>query len=33
MNFYTDKTKRRIAAVIVVILVIAMVLPLLLYAL
>ncbi len=33
MNFYTDKTKRRISIVIVVILVIAMILPLLLYAL
>lgn len=29
MNFYNDKTKRKIAAVIVVVLVLAMVLPLL----
>lgn len=33
MNFYNDKTRRKIAAAIVVILVIAMVLPLLVYAL
>jgi cytochrome c-type biogenesis protein CcmE len=32
MNFYNERTKRKIAAVIVIILVIAMVLPLLLYA-
>jgi len=33
MNFYDDKTRRKIAAVIVVLLVIAMVLPLFLGAL
>ncbi len=33
MNFYNDKTRRKIAAVIVALLVIAMVLPLLAYAL
>lgn len=33
MNFYNDKTRRKIAAAIVVLLVIAMVLPLLAYAL
>jgi hypothetical protein len=33
MNFYKEKTRRKIAAVIVAILVIAMVLPLLMYAL
>lgn len=33
MNFYNDKTRRKIAAAIVAVLVIAMVLPLLLYAL
>lgn len=33
MKFYNEKTRRKIAAVIVVILVIAMVLPLLSYAL
>lgn len=33
MNFYNDKTRRKIAAVIVVVLVIAMVLPLLASAL
>jgi len=33
MNFYDDKTRRKIAAVIVVVLVIAMVLPLLVSAL
>lgn len=32
MNFYNDKNRRRIAAIIVAVLVIAMVLPLLLYA-
>ncbi len=32
MNFYNERTKRKIAAVIMIILVIAMVLPLLLYA-
>ena len=31
MNFYNDKTRRKIAAVIVALLVIAMVLPLLVY--
>lgn len=33
MNFYNDKNRRRMAAIIVAILVIAMVLPLLSYAL
>ena len=33
MNFYNDRTQRKIAAVIVILLVIAMVLPLLVYAL
>ncbi len=33
MNFYNDKTRRKIAAVIVIVLVIAMVLPLLVSAL
>lgn len=33
MNFYNDKTRRKIAAVIVAVLVIAMVLPLLVSAL
>lgn len=33
MNFYNDKTRRKIAAVIVVVLVLAMVVPLLAYAL
>lgn len=33
MNFYNDRTRRKIAAVIVILLVIAMVLPLLVYAL
>jgi len=32
MNFYNDKTRRKIAAAIVTVLVIAMVLPLLIYA-
>ena len=31
MNFYNDRTRRKIAAVIVILLVIAMVLPLLVY--
>ena len=33
MNLYNDRTRRKIAAVIVILLVIAMVLPLLVYAL
>lgn len=33
MNFYNDKNRRRMAAIIVAVLVIAMVLPLLSYAL
>ena len=33
MDFYNDKTRRKIAAAIVIMLVAAMVLPLLLYAL
>ncbi len=33
MNFYNDKTRRKIVAVIVIVLVIAMVLPLLVSAL
>ena len=33
MNFYNDRTRRKIAAVIVILLGIAMVLPLLVYAL
>lgn len=33
MNFYSEKTRKKIAAAIVIVLVIAMVLPLLAYAL
>lgn len=33
MNFYNDRTRRKVAAVIVILLVAAMVLPLLVYAL
>ncbi len=32
MNFYSDKNRKRLAAIIVAVLVLAMVLPLLLYA-